>query len=529
MTTPSQFGRPRLRRMLWAVVVGMYALQCTVALAAWFQLHLWDLPAAVRVYGDATSVAGMPGVLRVGVYERHAMRFLPLQAVAVSVDGVALPAVTATDDDVAIVEWETSNVGTTQRLMLEATARLLPPNPLELSVPAAAPAPWLTEAAVLGDSAPPRDGSFSQAEDPPGIRLPAAVDACPWQLSVAAPGGVVARDLPVVLRGRLTTATGAPVAGVAVTAQAPDAPPSRGTTDELGVFLWEAEAAWSTTYDVRFVCQGAEVKREVVVTPSWDGISLQPMQPTWESGSLLSVRVGHQRRSGTVQADVVCDDRFVQAATAPIRYGTRQQGWRALSFESGPAVRLCVVQQYLYLLSPDSPRGAHFVLLRNREVTERAAVLELHDAAATRAPARLRTTLGPETRAALAQASDDAVRQYGLWLLASLRTPFRPMPLRYDDLSRTMEDFEATRQAGRRAVAALLALDVIMLFGFVLGVVVPAVRRQRAALRAAMEDESAEDQARVLDDRGAIWMAALGFGTVAAFCCGILILLYMMP
>jgi hypothetical protein len=235
-----------------------------------------------------------------------------------------------------------------------------------------------------------------------------------------------------------------------------------------------------------------------------------------------------QRAQGDWHVDVWCDDAWLSTATSPITQGAMTLGLVDLELIAPrDGVRLCLVQGYRYMLSPDPPRSVAWFLVRDGSLTAAAATRALVEAAAVNAPESLSSQLGSATVAALLRATPDEAEVFTRWLLNSLPQPFYQWPLMEDDEPVARAEFERHHSNQQSSLLLALAVDAAVLFFSVFGFVIPAARRQRQKLRAAMIDlELDELDGAVHDDRQMGLLLAIGACTVLASLLGIGVLLY---
>lgn len=529
--------RSRLQRFLrfgTATAVVLYAVQVTIALGMWIHLDSRTVGSAIRVHGSAHPIPGTRSVVQVGVYDRHSHRFRPVDRVGVRVvgDGVDEPLDVSLPIDAVDM----------------ARARyVVPDEPFDLVVDVAAgdyerrievpvaPArgtPWLEDGDHLSGPGAPRAGNVSQDDEQPRVVLRDADDDCGYQVSVVAASGVVARDIPGRLYVRIVDADGEPVSSVLIEVGVPDgstARPLRVVTDVMGTASFSFTAGWSDDWTLDMSCGDRTVRRTVHVVPSWDGMLVRPTRPVVQAGHAFMLRAEHQRQHGDWYVDMVCDGRLLRAERHRVVHGTSETELYAPSAESGgDGARLCAIQGYTIPLAPDPPRSVHHVLVSDAGVAPRDALATLTRAVATRGDDDRTPFVGPRTLRALTAAEDRAVETYGAWLLSTLPQPFVPLPLLYDDQDAAMAEFEAARDEVRGRIVGVLAVDVVILFAVLLGIILPRAARQREAMRRLVDeldageivDADAGDGA-LLGGRRTLLALGLGVAVLVGFLVGL--------
>lgn len=524
-------ARPRSAGAKWAragaaVAIVLYAVQVTIALGMWIHLDSRSVASAIRVHGSAHPIPGTRSVVQVGVYDRHSHRFRPVDRVAIEVDGEALDVSMPIDAvDMARARYEVPDEPFTLVVDLaggEYERRI------EVPVEPDRGTPWLQDRGHLSGPGAERAGNVSQDDEQPRVVLRDADEDCGYQVHVVPASGIVAREIPGRLYVRILDANGDPVPGVLIEVAAPEgstARPSRIVTDVMGTTSFAWTAAWSDDWTLTMSCGEGTVERTVHVVPSWDGMLVRPMQPVVPAGHPFVMRAEHQREHGDWYVDVVCDGRLLRADRHRVVHGTSELEIYAPSAPAGgDGARLCAVQGYTIPLAPDPPRSVHHVLVADPDVAPRDALATLTRAVAARGDDDLEAFVGTGTMRALEAAEDRAVATYGQWLLSSLPQPFVPLPLLYDDQAAAMEEFEAERDHTRGRIIAVLGVDVIVLFGVVLGILLPRAAQQRAAMQRLVDeldvDEMVDDDG-LLGGRRTVLALVLGVAVLIGFVVGL--------
>jgi hypothetical protein len=175
-------------------------------------------------------------------------------------------------------------------------------------------------------------------------------------------------------------------------------------------------------------------------------------------------------------------------------------------------------------MAPDPPRSVHRVLVADEDVPTAAALTTLTRAVAIRGSDTLTPFVADGTIRALAAAEERALDTYGQWLLSALPQPFVPLPLLHDDEEAALTEFEADRDSVRGRIIAVLALDVVVLFVTILGIILPRAAGQRAAMRRLVDELDADEMTdgdALLGRRRTILTLGLGVAVLAGFLVGL--------
>ena len=572
--------KAKLAQRLVAFAVLVFTVQAGVTLAAYFNLRLQSLSHVVRVYAASTALADASSAFRVVVLDGASGRRATDAAVEVSGAFELGPLTDMRDafhvghfvSDEGYLEWRAT-----------VAAESLGARSVALRTHVGDGTDWLNSADTYTQESSARASNHSVgAADGPQIEVSSGEgDRCGYDLSVVANGGVASVGLENELYLRLTRADGTPVSRAAIEVdEAGGSSLEEGvslTTNSLGVTRLSFVPQGQEEFTLRFACpdglepassdesegaasegsadgldvapgsesggaagsesggaaeEGADDTgfgvRKVEITPSWDGVVIRPTATSYSPASTFGVMALQQRAQGDWHMDVWCDDAWLSTATARISQGATTLGLVDLQL-AAPAggVRLCLVQGYRYMLSPDPPRSVAWFLVRDEGVTAAGATRALVEAAAVNAPASLASQLTPATIAALVAASPDEVEVFGRWLLNSLPQPFFQWPLMQDDEPAAREEFARHHGNQQSSLLLALAVDAAVLFFSVFGFIIPAARRQRIRLRAAMDDlELDELDGAVHDDRQMGALLLVGACTVLASLLGIGVLLY---
>jgi hypothetical protein len=479
----------------WALGLSaaLLALQGFVTLAVYLQVATLDVEAAVRLYGASEVPSGEAAVWRMGVYDRSSARSRPWSRATIDIDGSPVGLTPEPDPrDPARFRIAGGEPATSVVLVARVDAEGLDDRSVEVRLPVVRPRAWLgvpSRASTIER----RSGELTQGADPPGVRPPPA-DPCSVRTHLVPASGVAPVDLETTFHVRFSDGDGAPLARWEVSIDGPGVEGRRRVTDALGVLHWSAPVEWTSDWHLSFDCDGESIQRTWRVTPSWDGVGLSLSRPTAVAGQPILLSERHQRSSGTIHRDVVCDGVRVGAESAPL-----QRGVQRVDLPAPPStvpVRWCQVQSYIFLLSHDPPRATQNVLVRQPNVTEREALAEMVRAVASSAPEAVRTHLGPATLDALAVADDGSVIRFGLWLLSALPAPFVPWTIAWDDRESSGAEMRARKDRVQRGAVALLGVDVLLLLGLLLAASAAAAlrdRRARALVRRALGDEDMLD------------------------------------
>lgn len=542
-----------IARKLVAFAVLVFTVQAGVTLGAYFNLRMQSLSHVVRVYASSTAIAGASTAFRVVVLDGASGR--RASDASVELEGAfELGPVTDLRDAFHVGHF-VSDAGYLQwRATVEAES--LGQRSVDLRTHVGGGTDWLGSADTYTQDSSPRAANHSVgAADGPQIEVSApASDSCDYTLSVVANGGVAAVGLENELYVRLTRADGTPVSRALVEIEDADGSSLDSAvslrTNGLGVSRLPLVVQGLEDLTARFECDTAEPEegsgeadanavdegvrvagvgtREIEITPSWDGVVIRPTATSYGPESTFGVMALQQRAQGNWHVDVWCDDAWLSTATARITQGATTLGLVDLDLVAPDGgVRLCLVQGYRYMLSPDPPRSVSWFLVRGDGVSASGASRALVEAAAVNAPEALASVLTPATIAALVSASPDEAEVFTRWLLNSLPQPFFQWPLMEDDEPAAREEFERHHANQQSSLLLALAVDAAVLFFSVFGFIVPAARRQRVRLRAAMEDlELDELDGAVHDDRQMGGLLLVGACTVLASLLGIGVLLY---
>lgn len=519
-----------MRRIVAVLVVG-FAAQAGLTLAAYFDLGMQSLSHVVRVYASSTGLAGGTTAVRVLVLDGDSGRRASDAEVRV-VGPFSEPVVHDTGPSFHVAHF-VANAGYAEwGVAVEAEAlgqRLIP-----LATHVGEGTEWLRHEDTWGRSPAPRAPNFSVgADEGPQIEVePAEGTECGHRLSLSVNGGVVAVGLENEAYLRLTDGAGGPLERVALVVSDPDATAFQGDitveTNGLGVARLPLSIEVNETLEVRFACDTSTAVWEVEITPSWDGMVVRPTAPSYGPANQFGVVALHQREHGEWHMDVWCDDAWVGTASSRIARGSATLGLPELSLvPRGDGVRLCIVQGYRYMLSPDPPRSVAWFMLRDGDIDASSSVSMLARAGAELADDDLRAQLGPATLIALDEATPNEVSLFGRWLLASLPHPFFPWPLSVDDAPTAREEFALDHGSRRATLVLALALDAIVLFVAVFGFVIPTARRQRVRLRSAMVDlDLDEDDGMVDESAHARGLLVVGACMLFASLLGLAVLLF---
>lgn len=538
--TTERSGRGRIA----AVVAVLFAVQAGLTLAAYINHRSLSLSHGVRIYASPQTIAGASAAMRVAVLDARSGRDAAFDAVTIA---TAPPDVALTEPANMGSAFVVAHVERARAPAYELRVQLEAPptgtREVFADVTAGTVPDWLADSDTFtGPPSARRPNLTVTGSDEPRVRLRApSDDRCPWQVAVSANGGVAAVGLDNAIRVRVADAEGGPVSGVVVRLTPPSgasASASASPTDALGVAELSLRPEGTEEWRLTFECQTAEgapfpVERTIDVVPSWDGVVLQTTQTNYVGSEAVGFTATHQRQWGTWHQDVVCDGAWLATQTTPITGGTGTFAVMELSATAradGP--RLCMVQGYTFLLSPDPPRSVSYFLVRPDGMSSGDAVSQLVEAALRHGAVSLREQLGPGTLAALQSAPPAALERFARWLLDSLPQRFVPPPSLEDDLPAAEAAFDAAhRKEGNTFLVALL-VDAVVAFLAVFGVLIPGAARQRAAIRRvaeAWEDEDA-DGTSVLDEglddgRRARLTLAIGGLALGASLLGIAILL----
>ena len=511
---------------LGIVLVG---LQAALALAAYFQVHRMALAHTVRVYAEAAPLPGATWPVRVSVIDEAARRpaaWDSAELVARTPEGREARVALAPDG------------GATSEAVANVLALSLP-SEIEVHVEGAgsealrvsgrvSDAAWphaLASDDALSRSSTQRRPDLGGEGDQPRVWVRRASDACPMVLSVVANGGVVARDLDNRVWLRLTHPDGAPAAGVALEIQPHDAgdpaPEAPAPTDTLGVAEVALRPLVAGSWSVRWSCGGVQAERRVSWVPSWDGIVLQMHSPHVPFGRSLTLEASHQRGFGRWYVDVRCDGRWTMTGSEAVEQGTRRMSLPLGLGEPAPHPLWCTVSGTTIPLSPDPPRGQTHALILPAGASLTEVLGEVAGAYRAHAPDPIAQQLEPPTLAALERASQEELDRFASWLVHAMPYVYEPPPLWTDSGPAAREALAATRAGRLRALAVTLAVDFAVLLAFVLGIVLPRARRERAQLESLYAGELVSGAPATRP-----WLVlALGVGVLVASGLGIVALL----
>ncbi len=301
-------------------------------------------------------------------------------------------------------------------------------------------------------------------------------------------------------------------------------------TDTLGIAELRVTPEGSERREIRFECGAETVVRMLEVVPSWDGLIVRPREVTVGASETMVADAWQQRSWGVWHQDVYCDDAWVATQTLPVRHGVAGFFVGGLSVPARPGgVRLCLVQGYTILFSPDPPRSVHYFLLRDDVVSARSALLTLAESARQRGAPALVAQLGSGTLAALESADPSEADRFGRWLSNSLPQPFVSAPLLEDDRERARAEF-GSRHSRRTALLVLvLLLDAVVLLAGVFGYLVPRVLAQRRALALVTAEIADADVVAEVTDGGRSGVGlALGALVIGACLLGFVVLLVVL-
>lgn len=533
-----------------AFAILVFAVQAGLTLGAYFNLRMNSLSHVVRVYASGTGLAGASNAFRVVILSGASGR-RALDASVRVVGPFELGPVTNMRDAFHVGHFVSSEGYIEWGATVEAES--LGDRRVDLRTHVGSGADWLNSAQTYSQESSARASNHSVgAADGPEIEVSSPDHGgCDYALSVVVNGGVAAVGLENEFYLRLTRSDGTPVARAQIELSEEDGvalPRAISVrTNGLGVSRLNLVVQGQTELVARFDCPGAvqeseegsgegsgaatgpsQATREIEITPSWDGIVIRPTSTSYGPNSTFGVMALQQRAQGDWHLDVWCDDAWLSTATSPITQGAMTLGLVDLELVARPdGVRLCLVQGYRYLLSPDPPRSVSWFLARDGSVTAGAATRAMVEAAAVNAPEELAAQLGPATVAALVGATPDETEVFARWLLNSLPQPFFQWPLMEDDEPAAREEFDRHHANRQSSLLLALAVDAAVLFFTVFGFVIPAARRQRQRLQKAMDDlELDEVDGAVQDDRQMSWLLLIGACTVLASLLGIGVLLY---
>lgn len=522
---------PTLVRRVVAVLIVAFAVQAGLTLAAYFDLGMQSLSHVVRVYASGTGLARGTTAVRVVVLDGAS----GLRATDTDVRVVgpfSEPVVYDADHSFHVAHFVADQGYAEWGVVVDAPAlgrRLVP-----ISTHVGDGSDWLRTEDTWRREPSPRAPNHSVGSDE-GPELEVVVpnaDKCGHHLSVASNGGVVAVGLENELYFRLTEASGGPVARATLRVSDPDGSAFPGEivaeTNSLGVARLSLSLEANEILEARFTCGDVDGLREVRITPSWDGMILRPTAPSYGPATQFGVLALHQREQGDWHMDVWCDEAWVGTVSSRIVRGAATLGLPELGLvPRADGVRLCLVQGYRYMLSPDPPRSVAWFIVRDGDVGASSAVVSLARAGAEFGEEGLRERLGPATLAALENAPPNDVDLFGRWLLSVLPHPFLQWPLSIDDAPSARDEFE-TRQANQQTTLVLaLSLDAVVLFIAVFGFVIPVARRQRARLRSAMVELDLDEDDGLIDESAyARGLLLVGACTLFASLLGIAVLLF---
>lgn len=508
-------------RRLRAALIALYVVQTAVTLGAYFHLHRQDAPGALRIYGEATPVTGAASPVLVTALDRATGRLIPAD-VTLSLAGEAI----ALNPTEAGARGEVPGLSDASALSVVTLGAATGDRALQVALrPYPVAAGWDAPSAVNAGSTPRRP-ELATADDEPRVWVRPAEDDCTDRLTIAANGGVVARDVDNRLHLRLTDAAGVSRRGVAIalTPREPGDPRPEVAlrTDRLGVAAWEGvRIAAPESWIAAFECSdGTAATRRVSIIPSWDGIVLQLPSPVVPAGTTPRLVVGHQRNWGAWFADLWCDERWVSSEVGEVVAGMQ----RVVLSSPVPDVSeptWCRLSGTTRLHAADPPRSVLNAIVAPASMSEREAIVAVARTVAAVHASPESAQLTALSLSGLSDADDASVRRFGFWLLDRLPHRFRPPPVLLDDAAGSAEAFAARRggQLGRLLVA--LALDALLLLVVVVGVLAPAAMRQRARLQQAWEDpEDADAHLEASRSLGRVdrpmWIGGLGLALILA-------------
>ena len=519
-----------LRRVVAALVV-IFAAQAGLTLGAYFDLGLESLSHVVRIYASPTALAGSSNALRVVVLDDASGR--RATDARVRVNGVfEVSEVFDTGESFHVAHYRAETGPLAWQAVVDAPS--LGSRAVDLMAHVGDGGDWLNHADTYSREPSARapnhsvgasDGAEITVEQPDG-------DTCEHLLSVVPNGGVVAVGLDNEVYVRLTDAQGAPVSRATLVFVDPDSStlgsPLSIQTNSLGVARMNLTITGSETFDVTFPCGDAPGAREIEITPSWDGLIIRPTATSYGPASQFGLLSLQQRAQGDWHLDVWCDDAWLSTATTRIVQGATRIGLPDLEpVPRADGVRLCLVQGYRYMLSPDPPRSVSWFLVRDGDVTAAGAVEQLRAAAAAHGPEALKAQAGAATELALGGAPSSDADLFGRWLLASIPHPFFAWPLMVDDAPQAREEFGVHHSNVRTSLLLALVVDALVLFLAVFGYVIPVARQQRARLRAAIDDLELDlDVGQMDGGRQTNALLLVGACVLFASLLGIAVLLY---
>ncbi|MFT4704284.1 MAG: hypothetical protein ACI81R_001981 [Bradymonadia bacterium] len=513
MTAPSR-GR-RLAMLLAQAVVFLFVAQAMVTFVALYHQSRDTLTGKVRWYGSETSLPGVPTQQQVIVVDRDTGRARADAHVRVSTGSAG-----------AEMEAEWTGVGF--ELLRPSDA-----NVMEVSVTAAGMLPrtlrhtqrageggWLDDASRLTAGSTPRRPELGGPSDGPRVWIRTPDDGCSHVVTISANGGVVARGLDNRVWIRVTDEAGRPVVGQRYRLTPRDAEEVRVpldlTTDLLGVaeFRWRPMTGESWT--MTGACGDRGLERRISGTPSWDGVLVRVTPPFLRPSATVRVGVTHQREWGSWYLDAWCDGVWLRGVAVDVRGG---EGVVDLPVAlPADRSRWCTLQGSTIRYANDPPRSLQNVLLLGPGQDERSALLDAAQSVARTGDA-LALQLAPLSLAPLARADDDTVARFAQWFVNRLPHVYQQPPLLLDDETDAVAEWSLARSSLRRWLLVALGVDGMLVLLAVLGILIPAARRQRLEMNLAMSGAFDElpapvDRPYVVIGLGMSVLLAVGLGFV---------------
>ncbi len=521
----------RWSRTLALAVTAVFTLQAALTMVAYLDQRSRSMGEVLRVYSAPTWLPGGSAATRVGVIDPATGRATAFGDVVLEAvhPGVTLGAVHDVSGAFGVAHASVSAdaVGT-----VALVAELGPAEDgrrVEAQLRVADDVDWLAERTRFrGEGSARRPNLSVAAGDGPRVRVRdvEGEDPCGIDVSLAVNGGVVAVGLPNRAVVRLTR-DGVSVVDRLVQLTGPDGAPTRSArTDVFGSADFEMTVAGAERWTLAYRCDEGSVSRTVDIVPSWDGMVVRPTHAVFASDAQFGFVATHQRTWGEWHQDAYCDGAWLATQTTPILDRVAVLGMPTLRIpERAGGVRLCLLEGYRFLMSPDPPRSVGYFVWAGAGVSQSAAVTALATAFMAHGETALRAQLGATTLAAIDGASSAELERLARWMLDSLPQPFSPIPLAVDGRAAAESAFAAEQDQRLGAMLVALMLDAIVLLLGVFAVLIPGAVRQRAALRAVVLSLDLEDAQDVSGSkRGGIALVVGGLA-IGASLLGIVVLL----
>jgi hypothetical protein len=469
-----------------------YLVQFALVLGAYFAVHNFDIPMFMRVMGSPRVVAGWPGFLTLGAYNRYSSMPATLEDTSLEMRCGDQPL------EIALERPQAQPAVWTARFTVppscaridgrvEGTMNADQTRAFDFTIPVVSRpvasqqwhhALWAWRPAV-------RSGQNASGS----LSVRPRDEDCGHQLSVTTPSSFPSRFMPALMSFRIVADDGLPVADteLEVVAGTSGASPLRLRTDVLGIANAEMEFAEQTTLTVRYTCNGAVVERYVDVQPGW--IQERVIPVPWIQRSAMPVSfAGEFTRSGDEWTDLIqCDGAMVAAREMRVAPHARQE-WAVGTGTSSLDTPVHCVHHRVAFLTQNPQRTSMFMIRRPEGLADGPALAAMAAAQREFAPSSRRPFLGEQTVQLLSVADSAAASRFAAWWAGFPPPMYEPPSIVADDLETVRAELESVRGTGLARIRVILVVEVIVLMVWMLSVFIPARRAATRRLQAALAE-----------------------------------------